>query len=286
VFSEESLLKVSSDDKRAVLEKLNGDVYTELKDTVRRYVLLRLDSLLTNGQPFYDHSVITVEHVLPQTPKEGSDWLANFSDPTEYVHKLGNLVLLTRSKNSQARNYDFNKKKTSYFQMKNGVSTFALTTQVVQEREWTPKVLEERQKKLINLLRNAWNLNVTDNSSTTNSGDNNNLSNDGHLNKKYFINAARGANAIGSPETNGFKVLKGSLFADSVSGSYQQGYLDLRKDLIDRDLLVTKEDGVLLLVNDYTFSSASTAAALVMGRSANGLTEWKTVSGELLRDSE
>src|SRR5690606_13172697 len=160
---------VSNDDKRAVLEKLNGDVYTELKDTVRRYVLLRLDSLLTNGQPFYDHSVITVEHVLPQTPKEGSDWLANFSDPTEYVHKLGNLVLLTRSKNSQARNYDFNKKKTSYFQMKNGVSTFALTTQVVQESEWTPDVLEERQKKLINLLRQAWDLNITNNCSTTNS---------------------------------------------------------------------------------------------------------------------
>lgn len=135
-------------------------------------------------------------------------------------------------------------------------------------------------------MRDAWNLNVTDNSSTSNSGDNNNLSNDGHLNKKYFINAARGANAIGTPEINGFKVLKGSLFAHSVSDSYQQGYLELRKDLIDKDLLVTKEDGVLYLVNDYTFSSASTAAALVMGRSANGLTEWKTVSGELLRDNE
>lgn len=188
VFSEESLLKVSDEDKRAVLEKLNGDVYTELKDTVRRYVLLRLDSLLTNGQPFYDHSVITVEHVLPQTPKEGSDWLANFADPSEYVHKLGNLVLLTRSKNSQARNYDFNKKKTLYFQPKNGVTTFALTTQVVQEKEWTPTVLEERQKKLINLLRHAWDLNVKYNSTTPNKEDKNNNSNESHLNKKYFSN--------------------------------------------------------------------------------------------------
>ncbi|WP_077216143.1 HNH endonuclease family protein [Bacillus kwashiorkori] len=157
VFSRDSLLRVSDDDKRAVLEKLNGDVYTELKDTVRRYVLLRIDSLLTKGQPFYDHSVITVEHVLPQTPKEGSEWLQNFHDPSDYVHKLGNLVLLTRSKNSQARNYDFNKKKTSYFQPKNGVTTFALTTQVIQEDKWTPEVLEKRQwyvnTKLDNFLR-------------------------------------------------------------------------------------------------------------------------------------
>jgi len=286
VFSKDSLLKVPDDDKRAVLEKLNGDVYTDLKDTVRRYVLLRLDSLLTNGQPFYDHSVITVEHVLPQTPKEDSDWLANFTDPSEYVHKLGNLVLLTRSKNSQARNYDFNKKKTSYFQSKNGVTTFALTTQVIQENEWTPKVLESRQKKLINLLRNAWNLNVTSNRNASDTeGEHDQTINSG-LVKKYFINAARGANAIGIPVSNGFKVLKESLFAGSVSDSYQQGYLDLKKDLIDKGLLVTKEDGVLYLAEDYTFSSASTAAALVMGRSANGLTEWKTVSGDLLRESE
>ncbi|PAE17655.1 hypothetical protein CHH91_02485 [Virgibacillus sp. 7505] len=158
VFSKESLLKVSEDDKKAVLEKLNGDVYIDLKDTVRRYVLLRLDSLLTNGQPFYDHSVITVEHVLPQTPKEDSDWLVNFKKPSEYVHKLGNLVLLTRAKNSQARNYDFSKKKKSYFQSKNGITTFALTTQVLQEDEWTPKVLEDRQKKLIDLLKSKWSL--------------------------------------------------------------------------------------------------------------------------------
>ncbi|GAA3328705.1 hypothetical protein GCM10020331_073760 [Ectobacillus funiculus] len=82
-------------------------------------MLLRLDSLLTTGQPFYDHAVITVEHVLPQTPKEGSKWLEYFDDPSQYVHKLGNLVLLTRVKNSQARNYDFQKeKKESYFQPK------------------------------------------------------------------------------------------------------------------------------------------------------------------------
>ncbi|MCM3763225.1 DUF4357 domain-containing protein [Alkalihalobacillus oceani] len=286
VFSEESLLKVSDDDKKAVLEKLNGDVYTGLKDTVRRYVLLRLDSLLTKGQPFYDHSVITVEHVLPQTPKEGSDWLVNFSDPSEYVHKLGNLVLLTRSKNSQARNYDFNKKKTSYFQPKNGVTTFALTTQVVQENEWTPEVLEARQKNLINLLRQAWDLNVTNNSSTPNNEDKNNNSNERYLYKKYFINAARGANATGISVPSGFKVLKSSLFADPVSDSFQQGYVDLREDLIEKGLLVAKESGGLQLVEDYIFSSASTAAALVMGRSANGLTEWKTASGELLRDHE
>ena len=96
--------------------------------------------------------------MLPQSPPKDSEWLKNFDDPSVYVHKLGNLVLLTRIKNAQAKNYDFEKKKKSYFQSKNGVTTFALTTQVIQETEWTPAILERRQKKMIGLLKNAWGL--------------------------------------------------------------------------------------------------------------------------------
>jgi uncharacterized protein with ParB-like and HNH nuclease domain len=158
IFSEESTLEVTLEDKKEVLEKLNGDVYLNLKDSARRYVLLKLDSLLTQGQPYYDYSIITVEHILPQNPKEDSEWLINFPEPLKFVHKLGNLVLLTRVKNSQARNYEFLKKKSTYFQSKSGITTFALTTQVIQESEWTPEVLDIRQKLLIGLLKKAWNL--------------------------------------------------------------------------------------------------------------------------------
>jgi len=158
VFSPKSALEVRESDKKDVVAKLDGDVYTELKDSAKRYVLLRLDSILSNGQPHYDHSIITVEHVLPQNPAANSDWLKHFKAPEEYVHKLGNLVLLTRAKNAQARNYDFDKKKTSYFQSKSGVTSFALTTQVIGEKKWTPSVLEARQQKLIDLLKKAWKL--------------------------------------------------------------------------------------------------------------------------------
>ncbi|WP_114570646.1 DUF262 domain-containing protein [Exiguobacterium flavidum] len=158
VFSPKSALEVRESDKKDVITKLEGDVYTELKDSAKRYVLLRLDSILSNGQPHYDHSIITVEHVLPQRPAANSEWLKNFDEPEAYVHKLGNLVLLTRAKNAQARNYDFAKKKSAYFQSKSGVTSFALTTQVIGEKKWTPSVLEERQQKLIGLLKKAWKL--------------------------------------------------------------------------------------------------------------------------------
>jgi len=158
--SNSSSLTVTHEDKKLVLEKLNGDVYTDLKNTARRYVLLRLDSLLTNGQPYYDHSLITVEHILPQNPNKNSEWLKHFKEPIQHVHRLGNLVLLTRAKNAQAKNYDFQKKKSSYFQSRKGVTSFALTTQIMQIAEWTPEAFKLRQEKLIDLLTEAWELDI------------------------------------------------------------------------------------------------------------------------------
>ncbi|WP_172799196.1 DUF4357 domain-containing protein [Bacillus sp. FJAT-29814] len=279
-FSSTSSLEISNQDKLEVLNKINGDVYTDLKDSVRRYLLLRLDSMLSKGQPYYDHSVITVEHVLPQTPKPDSEWLENFMDPSLYVHKLGNLVLLTRAKNSQAKNYDFRKKKTTYFQSKNGVSSFALTSQVIQEEEWTPLVLEKRQKKLIQLLKSAWNLEVGDNFQANIENDQNT---ENQSKQVFYIKSVRGANGKGFPSGTGFTVVKDSYFADSVSESFQLSYISIRDELINSGLLVFDSEG-LMLKTDYTFSSPSTAASLVMGRNANGLTEWKSFSGELLKN--
>jgi hypothetical protein len=100
--------------------------------------------------------------MLPQTPAQGSEWEERFPVLEPYVHKLGNLVLLTRKENSQSKNFDFQKKKNSYFRSRNGVTNFALTTQVIQEKEWTIEVLERRQVMLIGLLMDEWKLNEFD----------------------------------------------------------------------------------------------------------------------------
>jgi len=42
----------------------------------------------------------------------------------------------------------------------------------------------------------------------------------------------------------------------------------------------------MLLAEDYVFSSPSTAAAIIMGRSANGQIEWKLKDGTTLKEFE
>ncbi len=157
-----SPLQLTALEQNAAIKALDDDVYN-LLPKLRTYILLRLDSALSGGGATYDYDLITVEHVLPQNPEAGSQWETWFPDPAMrdgVVHRLGNLALLTRKKNSSASNFKFDKKKTSYFTT-GGVSPFAITTQVVKEKEWTPTVVQQRQSELLNKLKAVWRLKFT-----------------------------------------------------------------------------------------------------------------------------
>ena len=149
-------LQLSSEEKGEILRVLDGPIYSLPR--VPRSLLLRLDSLLAGAGARYDYPTISIEHVLPQSPSPNSKWVMRFPDEEErarWTHRLGNLVLLSRRKNSQAQNYDFERKKSEYFQQ-GDVTPFTLTTEVVQESEWNPQVLEQRQKRLIDRLKSEW----------------------------------------------------------------------------------------------------------------------------------
>jgi uncharacterized protein with ParB-like and HNH nuclease domain len=159
LYAEQSPLQLTAEERAKVTTALDGDIYT-IKN-VPRYVLLRLDALLSGGEAHYNLPVISIEHVLPQTPSGSSEWLVNFPDETKrasLVHRLGNLVLLSGRKNAAASNCDFDEKKAKYFRGKGGVSHFALTTQVLSESAWTPDVIERRQRELLSKLVELWRL--------------------------------------------------------------------------------------------------------------------------------
>lgn len=152
-------LRLAFSERADTLGRLRGDVYRVAP--VRRFVLLRLDDLLADDAgATYDHRVVTVEHVLPQRPARDSHWLTDFTPEqrTYWTHRLANLVLLNRRRNSAAQNYAFDRKKELYFRSRDGVSAFALTTQVLAEPAWTPEVLARRQERLVELLAREWQL--------------------------------------------------------------------------------------------------------------------------------
>ena len=86
-----------------------------------------------------------------------------------------------------------------------------------------------------------------------------------------FIQAARGANASGRQTSEGFVVFKGSQVADSITKSCPKAICALRDKLTASGTI----DSNWIFTENKIFSSPSTAASVVMGRSANGLTEWR-----------
>ena len=163
----DSPLKLTTDEKVQIKKILKGDIYD--KPAIRLPLLLRLDEFLSTGSATYDYKTISIEHVLPQTSDNIESWTQAFPDEeirAKWVNKLANLVLLNGRTNSSAQNYDFETKKEKYFKTKNGnisgVTNFALTSQVIQKNEWTPEVLEKRQKELLSTFYAIWDLNSED----------------------------------------------------------------------------------------------------------------------------
>lgn len=153
-------VELSDEEKENFLEALDGEIY-RLTSRRRSYVILRLDSFVSAGQILdYNPQILSVEHVLPQTVSQNSQWENWWPDIIErekWIHRIANLVPLTRRQNSAAQNYDFDKKKSAYFS-KGGTISYPLTTQVVSQKVWTPEVVEARQKYLLDILKKNWDL--------------------------------------------------------------------------------------------------------------------------------
>ena len=101
----------------------------------------------------------------------------------------------------------------------------------------------------------------------------------------FYIKAARGAEGVGEPTSDGFVVFKGSKAAGSTVISMTSNFITFRQKLIDERVIIDKGD-FLEFPEDFIFSSPSTAASIVLGRNANGLTEWKLRNGKTLKEFE
>ncbi|MBK9543382.1 MAG: GIY-YIG nuclease family protein [Bacteroidetes bacterium] len=86
------------------------------------------------------------------------------------------------------------------------------------------------------------------------------------------------AAAEGDMLDDGFVVFKDSIANMEESPSATAWVTGTRKKLIESKILI-RNGNVLKFTEDYIFGSPSTAAAAVLGRQANGWTEWKNKDG-------
>ena len=154
-------VELTDQEKISFIDILGKDIY-HMTSRYRNYIIQRLDSFVSDGAASYDEKVFTIEHVLPQTVNPASQWAQIWpveEQRAQWLHKIANLVPLARQINSAAQNYDFDEKKEKYFKnSRTGTTSYNLTTQVISIPVWTVEVVEERQKYLMGVFKEKWEL--------------------------------------------------------------------------------------------------------------------------------
>jgi len=95
----------------------------------------------------------------------------------------------------------------------------------------------------------------------------------------FFIKSKRGAEATASINDGGINVLKGSSTAPDWVTSTPEAVKNKGRELRKEGIIIND-----LFTQDYTFKSPSMSAAIVQGRSANGLRDWKNKDGKSLKE--
>lgn len=120
----------------------------------RRYtyaLLMLLEYKYKDKSEWKDFGTTSIEHILPRNPKTTSQWVKDFSEEQRsyYTHRIGNLCLIGRRKNSSLGNLDYQEKLKKYFEK--NIGSFASSQKIYQTypNAWTPETVKENQERVI-----------------------------------------------------------------------------------------------------------------------------------------
>jgi len=111
----------------------------------------------------------TIEHIYPQTPKDEC-WKEAFKDNDKkqkkaLLNSLGNLLLLSQSKNSELQNkcFDFKKKHKNGKGDEVGFFNGSYSEiSVASYKDWTANEIKERGLKMLDFLEERWGIDIAD----------------------------------------------------------------------------------------------------------------------------
>lgn len=134
---------------------INGDIYGR---SFAKYLLLKLDLIYRGSStPMIPQAIASIEHILPRNPSANSQWVKDFSaaEREEWTNKLGNLVLISRRKNTSQGNRDYVEKKEKYFEK--NIEMFPNSIRIYQNYpEWKLSDLKKNHSDVVTELLNVY----------------------------------------------------------------------------------------------------------------------------------
>ena len=237
------------------------------------YVFKKLENYNHNELIDFDNEKITIEHIFPQKPNKA--WKENYSDNEleqmiSFKDTISNLTLT--GSNSNLSNKAFHEKRDDEVHgYKN--SKLYMNKYLGRLEEWNLLSMEARFESLYDDIIKIW---KRPEDKATND-----------MEKITFVLKGKVTSGKGRLLSNEkFEILKGTSIVLEVKSDNPSTFRrnkNLIEDLIRKNLIEKLEDRYVFKEN-YIATSPSAAAILVLGRSANGWTEWKTYEGKLLSD--
>lgn len=108
---------------------------------------------------------VNVDHVLPQKWESEPSWRRMWTkvQANQWLHRIGNLTLLSGKKNIKASKSPFTDKKKIYAgRGVDGTTGFIITQKVTRARQWTETQVKNRQKWMMNEVRRILDLSLQD----------------------------------------------------------------------------------------------------------------------------
>lgn len=134
---------------------INGDIYGR---SFAKYLLLKLDLIYRGSStPMIPQAIASIEHILPRNPSADSQWVKDFSaaEREEWTNNLGNLVLISRRKNTAQGNRDYVEKKEKYFEK--NIEMFPNSIRIYQNYpEWKLSDLKKNHSDVVTELLNVY----------------------------------------------------------------------------------------------------------------------------------
>jgi len=237
------------------------------------YVFKKLENYNHNELIDFENEKITIEHIFPQKPNKV--WKENYSDNEleqmiSFKDTISNLTLT--GSNSNLSNKAFHEKRDDEVHgYKN--SKLYMNKYLGRLEEWNLLSMEARFESLYDDIIKIW---KRPEDKATND-----------MEKITFVLKGKVTSGKGRLLSNEkFEILKGTSIVLEVKSDNPSTFRrnkNLIEDLIRKNLIEKLEDRYVFKEN-YIATSPSAAAILVLGRSANGWTEWKTYEGKLLSD--
>ena len=237
------------------------------------YVFKKLENYNHNELIDFENEKITIEHIFPQKPNKA--WKENYSDNEleqmiSFKDTISNLTLT--GSNSNLSNKAFHEKRDDEVHGYRN-SKLYMNKYLGRLEEWNLLSMEARFESLYDDIIKIW---KRPEDKATND-----------MEKITFVLKGKITSGKGRLLSNEkFEILKGTSIVLEVKSDNPSTFRrnkNLIEDLMRKNLIEKLEDKYVFKEN-YIATSPSAAAILVLGRSANGWTEWKTYEGKLLSD--